>query len=175
LRCSPCLDPRDLDRHRAAPFGSPRATIGTPFVVSRHDQVALTIGAASAFVVRMRLATPTPFSPRRRRSVRQHVERSAPGPASCRRFALRFLVRHDARCIGPTSAFSRLRTSTRASLVPRCVMRFRACTRWGIACSRQCDSLRWAAHSLEIRRLRACCSRVTRTDRTSDIPVASPS
>jgi hypothetical protein len=50
--------------------------------------------------------------------VRQHAVRSAPGPAPCRRFALRLLVRHGARCFGPTSAISRLRTSTRASWVP---------------------------------------------------------
>jgi hypothetical protein len=34
-RCAPCVDPRDLDRHRAAPCGTTRATIGTPSVVSR--------------------------------------------------------------------------------------------------------------------------------------------
>jgi len=33
--------------------------------------------------------------------------RRAPRPAPCRRLALRLLVRHDARCVGPTSAFSR--------------------------------------------------------------------
>jgi len=43
-------------------------------------------------------------------------------------------VLHDARCVGPTSAFSRLRTSTRAFAGSRCVNRFRACAVGEIAC-----------------------------------------
>jgi hypothetical protein len=39
-------------------------------------------------------------------------------PAPRRRFALRFLERRDTRCVGPVSAISRLRTSTRASPAP---------------------------------------------------------
>jgi len=35
LRCAPRVDPRGLDRHRAAPCGTTRATIGTPSIVSR--------------------------------------------------------------------------------------------------------------------------------------------
>jgi hypothetical protein len=35
LRCAPRVDPRGLDRHRAAPCGTTRATIRTPSVVSR--------------------------------------------------------------------------------------------------------------------------------------------
>jgi hypothetical protein len=82
------------------------------------DRVAPTVQTASAFWFECAAQSRAPFSPRSRRLVHQHVVRSAPGPASRRRFALRLLVRHDARCVGPTSAFSRLRTSTRASPVP---------------------------------------------------------
>jgi len=67
-----------------------------------------------------------PFSPRSRRCVRQHVVRSAPRPASRRRLALRLTERRDARCVGPVSAISLLRTSTRASSVPGASERFRA-------------------------------------------------
>jgi hypothetical protein len=63
-------------------------------------------------------ATRAPFSLRGRRRVRQHAVRRAPGPAPRRRFALRFLERRDARCVGPVSAISRLRTSTHASPAP---------------------------------------------------------
>jgi hypothetical protein len=65
-----------------------------------------------------RHATRAPFSPRDRRRVRQHAVRRASGPAPRRRFALRFLERRDARCVGPVSAISRLRTSTHASPAP---------------------------------------------------------
>jgi len=51
--------------------------------------------------------------------MRQHVGRSPPRPAPERRFALQLLVRANARCVGPTSAISRHRTSTRASLAPK--------------------------------------------------------
>jgi len=49
--------------------------------------------------------------------VRQHVNRSTPRPAPLAPFALRLLGITDARCVGPTSAISLLRTRTRASLV----------------------------------------------------------
>jgi hypothetical protein len=63
-------------------------------------------------------ATRAPFSPRGRRRVRQHAVRRAPGPAPRRRLAFRLLERRDARCVGPVSAISRFRTSTRASPAP---------------------------------------------------------
>jgi hypothetical protein len=50
--------------------------------------------------------------------VRQHACVNAPRPAPRSRFALRLVVVVCARCVGPTSAVSRLRTSTRASSVP---------------------------------------------------------
>jgi len=52
------------------------------------------------------------------RCVRQHAVRSASGPAPRSRLVLRLVVHLGARCVGPTSAISRLRTSTRASWVP---------------------------------------------------------
>jgi len=51
----------------------------------------------------------TPFSPWDRRLVRQHGMRSVPRPAPRRQIALRLFVRLGARCVGPTSAISRLR------------------------------------------------------------------
>jgi hypothetical protein len=81
-----------------------------------------------------RSSTCAPFSPRSRRHVRQHVLRSAPWPASRRRLALRLTGRRNARCVGPTSAISLLRTSTRASLVLLHRALARQCNR-GVACS----------------------------------------
>jgi len=75
-----------------------------------------------------------PFSPRDcLPCVRQHAVESAPWPALARRLALRLAERSRARCVGPTSAISLLRTSTRASPVPG---RSRAFARafQGIAC-----------------------------------------
>jgi len=53
--------------------------------------------------------------------------RRAPRPAPCRRLALRLLVRHDARCVRPTSAFSRSSYEHPRLVGSRCVMRLRAC------------------------------------------------
>jgi hypothetical protein len=97
-----------------------RVEIGTPSVVSRAAT-----GSPAAAVIALALVSESVTRCAHRshpeaglRCVRQHAVRSAPGPAPCRRFALRLLVRHRARCFGPTSAISRLRTSTRASWVP---------------------------------------------------------
>jgi len=174
LRCAPRVDPRDRDRHRAAPCGTTRATIGTPSVVSRPTGLPRPPKLRAPSWLKCAAQLRASFSPRCRRLVRQHVERSAPGPASRRRFALRLLVRHDARCVGPTSAFSRLRTSTRASLVPGVVLRFRACASGRSPVSRQCDSLRWAARSPWIHRGGLVVPVVMRANRTSGVPVASP-
>jgi hypothetical protein len=46
---------------------------------------------------------------------RQRASGDTLGQPTELRFALRLVVRSRARCVGPTSAFSRLRTSTRAS------------------------------------------------------------
>jgi len=75
-----------------------------------------------------------PFSPRDRLPcVRQHAVESAPWPARARRLALRLVGRSCARCVGPTSAISLLRTSTRASPVPGRSRAFARAFR-GIAC-----------------------------------------
>lgn len=60
--------------------------------------------------------------------------RRAPRPAPCRRLALRLLVRHDARCVRPTSAFSRSSYEHPRLVGSRCVMRLRACAIEEIAC-----------------------------------------
>jgi len=60
--------------------------------------------------------------------------RSAPWPASHGRFALRLLVPHDARCVRPTSAFSRSSYQYPRLVGSRCVMRLRACAIEDIAC-----------------------------------------
>jgi len=71
------------------------------------DSVARVVETVNALWFDRVTQSHTPFSPGSRRVVCQHVVRSAPGPESRSRFALRLLVRHDARCVGPTSAFSR--------------------------------------------------------------------
>jgi len=119
-RCvHPGVDPCDLDRPAPVPSGTMRVEIGTPSVVSRADQglprpphrACLVSESTARYAHRSHPEAGV-------RCVRQHAVRSAPGPAPCRRFALRLLVRHGSRCFGPTSAISRLRTSTRASWVP---------------------------------------------------------
>jgi len=96
-------------------------------------------------MVRKRRATRAPFSPRSRRHVRQYVVRSAPRPASRRRLALRLTGRRHARCVGPTSAISLLRTSTRASLVLDASSACAPAQSRRSPVARQCDSLRRAA------------------------------
>ena len=140
------------------------------------DRVTPAADAASAFLFECAARLRAPFSPRSRRLVRQHVVRRAPRPAPCRRLALRLLVRHDARCVGPTSAFSRSSYEYPRLVGSRCVAALARLARSGRSpASRQCDSLRWAA--------RACRAVIAvgvvvpvamRADRTSDIPVASP-
>jgi hypothetical protein len=107
--------------------------------------------------------------------VRQHAVRRAPRLAPLRRFALRLIVRRDARCVGPTSAISRFRTSTRASSV---LDASRACaparSRRSPA-SHQSDSLRRAARCLSGRqRGGRCLPTAMRACQASDTPVASP-
>jgi hypothetical protein len=104
----------------------------------------------------------------------QHGLRRAPRPASLRRLALRLLARGDARCVGPTSAISRSRTSTRASSA---LVASDACApakRGDRLLHVQGDSLRWVARSPRRRRRGGrCLPAVTCANRTSDTPVAS--
>jgi len=60
--------------------------------------------------------------------------RSAPRPAPCRRVALQLHVRHSARCVGPTSAFSRSSYQYPRLVGSRCVLRFHAGAIEEIAC-----------------------------------------
>jgi hypothetical protein len=116
-----------------------------------------------------------PFSPRSRRRVRQHSVRRAPRPAPLCRLALRLLVQGDARCVGPTSAISRYRTSTRASSA------LDASNACALARSRRSPASRSGRFASvgrtfllpESRRGGRCLPAVTRANRTSDAPVAS--
>jgi hypothetical protein len=100
-----------------------------------------------------------PFSPRSRRAVRQHGLRRAPRPAPRRRFALRLLERRDARCVGPISAISRLRTSTRASSIPVRVQALSRRRDRGAACSTAVPLASAGRHILSNPPRRAFCSR----------------
>jgi hypothetical protein len=103
-------------------------TIGTPSVVSRSTGLprppiprALScLNALRSFAHRSRLGAAA--------SCVSTMVRRAPRPAPCRRLALRLLVRHDARCVRPTSAYSRSSYEHPRLVGSRCVMRLRACT-----------------------------------------------
>jgi hypothetical protein len=90
--------------------------------------------------------------------------------------ALRPAERRDARCVGPVSANSLLRTSTRASSVPCCVGALaRAAQPERSPAPRQSDSLRRATRCPDVfHRDGRCLPVVVRADRASDTPVASP-
>jgi hypothetical protein len=134
----PGVDPCDRDRPAPVPSGTKRVKVETPSVVSRADRVAPDAESRLSRLPRVsRGCTHRSHPEAGPRCVRQHAVRSASGPAPCRRFALRLLVRQGARCFGPTSAISRLRTSTRASLVPVSVMSLRSCLAGGLPGSRQ--------------------------------------
>jgi len=144
LRRTPRIYPRDRDHHPDDPCGATEQRSGR-LPSCRNWPGCPGRRTALASMVRKRRATRTPFSPRSRRYVRQYVVRSAPWPASRRRLALRLTGRRNARCVGPTSAISLLRTSTRASLV---LPASNACApaKWRTSTVvRQCDSLRRAA------------------------------
>lgn len=117
--CTSNVDLQGLDRLAPYPCGCRRATIGTPSVVSRPARVAPRRRAG--------FATLTESSPRC--AHRSHPEAASPASVSTPWGAPRGQRRiadllcgspsdPDARCVGPTSAFSLLRTSTRASVVP---------------------------------------------------------
>jgi len=90
---------------------------------------------------------------------------------------LRLVEHRDARCVGPTSAISRLRTSTRASsvLLPSC-----ACARAAredLACFTAVRLASAGPHDLpagEPHRGGRCLPVAMPADRASDTPVASP-
>jgi len=128
--CSPARPRPPL--HRALRLDI--VTIGTPSVVSRPTGLprpstprALScLNALRSFAHRSRLgAAATCVST---------LVRRAPRPAPCHRLALRLLVRHDARCVRPTSAYSRSSYEHPRLVGSRCVMRLRACAIEEIAC-----------------------------------------
>jgi hypothetical protein len=98
------------------------------------DQVSPAAEPGHAFVIEGVARARAPFSPWSRRCVRQHAVRRAPRLAPLRRFALRLIVRRDARCVGPTSAISRFSYQHPCLVNFRCVMRLRACAIGEIAC-----------------------------------------
>jgi hypothetical protein len=109
-------------------------TIGTPSVVSRstglprppNPRALSCLIAPRSFAHRSRLGAAA--------SCVSTLVRRAPRPAPCRRLALRLLVRHDARCVRPTSAYSRSSYEHPRLVGSRCVMRLRACAIEEIAC-----------------------------------------
>jgi len=87
---------------------------------------------------------------------------------------LRLAERCDARCVGPTSAISLLRISTRASSAS--VTSDACAPAWPerLPAARQSNSLRRAARTPRVHRGGRCLPVAMRADRTSDTPVASP-
>jgi hypothetical protein len=152
------VDPASRDRLPAAPCVAVARTIETPSVVSRSAGL--------------------PAAAERRclswwRAERNSRTLSPQGPAACVSTSCGVLYGQcrdvyfpcgssnvrARRCAGPTSAFSRFRTSTRASSVPG-ASRANAPARSGRSpVSRQCDSLRRAARTSWVSPLRALSSR----------------
>jgi hypothetical protein len=107
--CDDCrrLDPRDLDRQPPPLTEHARVTIGTPSVVSRATGCPVA-DVENAFWIECTLEPRTPFSPEEpppRASAR--VRASYLASVAIVRRSLRSPERRDARCVGPTSAFSR--------------------------------------------------------------------
>jgi len=146
------LDPRDLDRPLAAPCGIARVTIGTPSVMSRATGCPVA-DVERAFLIECTSDPAHRFHQRSRTLVRQHGWERATWPAS--RFVRRILRssgRRDARCVGPTSAFSR--SSYEHSCLAGSRLSRDACapsaTRGYRLLSRQSDSLRRATRDLRL-------------------------
>jgi hypothetical protein len=115
LRCMSAVYLCDRDHHLAPPCGRAKRAIGTPSVVCQPARRtwpsrlrALSGLNAPAISHTVLTSEPPPLC------VSTDL-RSAPRLAFQCRFALRLVGRCSARCVGPTSAFSLLRTSTRAS------------------------------------------------------------
>jgi len=123
LRRTARSHPRDLDPRPEAPRGAPEHGSGR-LPSCPIDRVAPV--SNRDVPLEGNVAPRAPFSPRSPRCARQRALRNTPWPASRRRLALRLTGRRDARCVGPTSAISLPRTSTRASWAPHASG---ACTR----------------------------------------------
>jgi hypothetical protein len=160
FRCAPRVDPRDLDRHHAAPCGAGVRTIGTPSVVSQSTGLPRPPMPLSAFCLDCAARPRAPFSPRSRRPVRQHVERRAasasavlPTRLAAHRTSRRAMRRTDFCLLTSSYEYPRLVGS-------RHVVALARSARSGTSpVSRQCDSLRWAAHALQRHRGGRSCSR----------------
>jgi hypothetical protein len=72
FRCSPCVDPGDLDRHHAAPCGANMSNDRNAFRRVAIDRVTPAADAASAFCLECAARPRAPFSRRSHRLVRQH-------------------------------------------------------------------------------------------------------
>jgi hypothetical protein len=170
----PRIDPRDLDRPHASPCGGDVKDNRDAFHRVAIDRVSPIADAMSAIWFESATQLRTPFSPRSRRRVRQHSVRRAPRPAPLRRLALRFVVRGDARCVGPTSAISRSSYEHPRLVGSRCVKRLRACAVEEIACL-TFRAIRFGGSHVLFwsRRGGRCLPAVTRANRPSDTPVAS--
>jgi hypothetical protein len=127
------VDPLDRDHHHAAPCGNVVSSNRNAFRRVAIDRAFTLPSSRAASVYRKRSATHAPFSPWDGAAVRVSARAVFPRPAPRRRFALRFPERRDARCVGPTSAVSILRTSTRASSAPGWVARYSHAPVRGIA------------------------------------------
>jgi hypothetical protein len=94
------------------------APTGAPSIVSRSTGSPRSTGARAPSVWKAVAHSRAPFSPWSRRRARQR-DRSESSSASVTSVGspCGSRERHDARCVGPISAISRLRTSTRASPV----------------------------------------------------------
>jgi len=173
----PHVHPRDRDRHPAEPCGATEQRSGR--LPSCRDKAACAdFLAAMAPMVRKRLATRAPFSPRSRRRVRQHVEAessSASAPGSGSSCDLPGSVTRDAS--DRLLPFSRLRTSTRASSVLD--LRQDACASseprkfLPVSTTVQFASAGRTEFPSNHRRGGRCLPVATRAYRASDIPVAS--
>lgn len=132
--------------------------VGTPSVVSRAIELPRPPSRAC-----LRLTESLPGSAHRSHpeaaspSVCQHAVGSAsePAPDTPTRLAAR-RASPDARCVGPTSAISLLRTSTRASLAPGSCASLRSLSPGDRLPSRQSDSLRRAAPGSSVHRDGRC-------------------
>jgi len=108
---------------QAVPSGTKRATVGTPSVVSRSTGLPQTPSRACLVDRECHAATHTVLTPRLTPAACVSTPCGAPlGQRRAADLPCGSSCGSDARCVGPTSAFSLLRTSTRASWAPEPVL-----------------------------------------------------
>lgn len=174
MRRTPRVYPRDRDRH-PADLAEQQERRSERLRSCRNPPGCPGSRAALAPMVRKLCAARAPFSPRSRRGVRQYPYGVLLGQRPGARLTLRLPERRDARCVGPTSAISFSRTSTRASPVPVCVLAL-ACPAPSEKCliRRQCNPLWRSTRCVLATPQRALSSRRGACGSASDTPVASP-